>query len=169
MTRIQTMLAMAATALLLGSAAADAQRWREHRPGWGEAPFGPGAAFMIERLDLSEGQQAELKALFEARHESHAETHKALHEARRALEKQIRAEVFDEAAIRAAAAAVAALEADLAVARALGAQEMRKILTPEQLAELEAMQEMRSEFRRFRRDHRGPRGHGLRPPPVDGE
>lgn len=58
---------------------------------------------------------------------------------RRALRDRIRAEPLDEAAIRAQAARLAAVEADLAVARAKVAAEVRPLLTSEQHAKLAEM------------------------------
>jgi protein CpxP len=55
----------------------------------------------------------------------------------------VQAETVDEAAIRAQATKVAAVEADLAVQRAHGAQEIRKVLTPEQIQKFKAIQEKR--------------------------
>ena len=117
------------------------------------------------RLELSDGQREELKAAFSERFEAGAERRQAMFEARRALRQAIHAESFDEAAIREAAAAVAALEADRAVERAKGAQKLREILTPEQLAELEQMREDR---RSGRRGLRG-RGRGFGGPPSVGD
>ena len=69
---------------------------------------------------------------------------------RRALRTIIQAEAVDEAAIRAQSAKVAAIEADLAVQRAHGAQEIRKVLTPEQIQKFKAIQERRdSKLDRF--------------------
>lgn len=129
--------------------------------GRGGGPGGP--AFMdghrLEhlalRLELSDGQREQLKEMLAARFDAGFEAHRTMFEARRELQERIHAETFDEAAVREAAAAVAALEADAAVARARVVQELRRILTPEQLAELEEMRENRGRFPR-----RGPRGRG---------
>ena len=69
---------------------------------------------------------------------------------RRSLRTLIQAETVDEAAIRAQSAKVAAVAADLAVQRAHGAQEIRKVLTPEQIQKFKSLQEKRdSKFDRF--------------------
>ena len=139
--------------------------------GRGGGPGGPGLMdghrleHLALRLELSDGQREELRQAFADRFEAGAETRRALFEARRALGEQIHADSFDEAAIRQAAAAVAALEADMAVERARGAQQLRQILTPEQLAELEQMRDERGERRFGRRGPRGPRGRGFDGPP----
>jgi protein CpxP len=58
----------------------------------------------------------------------------------RALREVIRAEPVNETAIRAQSAKVAAVEADLAVARAHVVQDLRKVLTAEQIEQLKALQ-----------------------------
>ena len=136
-------------------------------PGWMD---GHRFEHLAERLDLSEGQRDELRQALEAGAEEGREARRGLFEARRALGEQIHADVFDETAIREAAASVAAFEADLAVERAQRAQEMRRILTPEQLAQLEEMREARRDFGRHGRrgrGFRGPRDFGGPPPAGD--
>ena len=78
-----------------------------------------------------------------------------------ALNAQIHAETIDEAAIRKAAGVVAVLEADQAVNRAKLFQEIRGILTPEQLQKFEQMREER-------RERMGP-GRGMHSPGPDPE
>jgi Spy/CpxP family protein refolding chaperone len=140
-------------------------------PGHGHRGHGPGGMdghrleHLALRLELSDGQREELEASFKSRFEAGAEARRALFEARRALADQVRAEIFDEAAIREAAGVLAALEADAAVTRAKHAQQLRQILTPEQLAELKEMRDERGEGRFGRRGRRG-RGFGG-PAPTD--
>lgn len=155
-----TTLTICGLALLVAALPAVAQP-RGHGPGRGPG-FMDGHRFehLAERLDLSEGQRADLRQAFTARFEEGAEGRRGLFEARQELDAQIHAESFDEAAIREAAGVLAALEAEMAVERARQVQKMHEILTPEQLAQLE---EMRGEGRRFGR-HRGPRGGGFRGP-----
>ncbi len=171
-TRHRLTMAICGVALLAAALPALAQPPARgpHGPHDGGPGFMDGHRFehLAERLDLSEGQRDALRQALEDGAAEGREARRGLFEARRALGEQIHAEVFEEAAIREAAAAVAAFEADLAVERARHAQEMRRILTPEQLAQL---QEMREERRQSGR--RGPRGRGFRgprefggPPPV---
>jgi Spy/CpxP family protein refolding chaperone len=137
----------------------------------GRGGFGPGADCgfgdglrlerMAERLDLSAAQRDELRELFGGGLGEGADARLDLFQARRRLADQIHAESVDETAVREAAATVAAIEADLAVARARRAQELRRILTPEQLAELDEMRELHQRFGR-----RGPRGRSFSPPPA---
>ena len=154
-------IALCGLALLFGALPSLAQppgHGHMHGHGRGGGPGGMDGhrlEHLALRLELSDGQRAELRQAFEARFEAGAETRRALFEARQELRRQIHADGFDEEAVRQAAAAVAALEADAAVDRARQAQKLRQILTPDQVAELERMRDERGE-RRFGK--RGPRG-----------
>jgi protein CpxP len=107
-----------------------------HRPGLLREKFAA--------LSLTDAQKATLKQTLQ----KHQPTMKPLVDKmvteRQALQDLIHAEKLDESAIRAQAAKVAAVEVDLAVERAKIAQELRPVLTAEQIKKL---QEMRSEFR----------------------
>jgi Spy/CpxP family protein refolding chaperone len=129
--------------------------------GWGEGNgHGPHHGRMMdrimERLDLTEEQRAEVETLMTEQHDGMKADLDQLREARQALAGAIHAAVFDEAAIREAAAGVATLEADLAVKRGLANQAFREILTAEQRAKLDEMQELMLEFG-------GPGGYGPGP------
>ncbi len=154
-------------ALLAASLPALAHNPRGRGPEGGRG-FGDGHRLehLALRLELSDGQRQELKQALSERFEAGAEARRGLFEARQALREKIHADSFDEAAIREAAAAIAALAADMAVERGRQAQELRRILTPEQLAELEQMREERG-----RSGRRGPRGlgRGFGGPPPAGE
>lgn len=133
-------------------------------------PYGPGRGFeergpmlerVMEKLELSAAQQEELHELLAEHRQEHRAQREVAKTARRALAEQIHAEIFDEEAIRQAATAVADIEEELAVQRALMFQEVQKILTPEQHAE---MREMLETLRAFKEEwggrHRGPGGPG---------
>lgn len=139
---------------------------RPHGPG-----PGPGIGFgflggpmferIAERLELTSEQQEQIEALLEEYRPGFEEHRDLMQSARETLHDQIHADTFDEGAIRQAASEVAALEADFAVTQALIGQDLRQILTPEQLAEAT---EMAADARAFRREagerfrgHRGPR------------
>jgi len=118
----------------------------------GEEPAPPGKHFkkMATELGLSAEQNRAIKDIFKKNRPLAAPLMKQLMTERRALRALIQAETIDEAAIRTQAAKVAAVEADLAVQRAHGAQEIRKVLTPEQIQKFKALQEKRdSKFDRF--------------------
>jgi len=126
--------------------------------GWGRGPHGPGEPGerhmerVFERLDLTDEQRAELEQKLPQFREATQPSMERLREARSNLTDLIHADQLDEVAIRQAAADIAGIEADLAVARAQHFQEMRQILTPEQLEELQQMRKQMGE-------RRGPRGH----------
>jgi len=135
--------------------------------GWGHGPHGsgePGERHMqrvFDQLDLTEEQRAELDQKLPQFREAIQPSMDRLREARTVLADVIHADQFDEGAVRQAAADVAEIEADLAVARAEHFREMRQILTPEQLDELQQMRGRMGE-RRGRGGH-GSHGHGYGP------
>ena len=92
-----------------------------------------------DRLEISDGQREQIRAMVEQRREVLREDVEAVLTARRDLFAAIHGESFDEAAIRAAAAVVGAAQADLAVERARLVQEIRGVLTPEQLERVEGL------------------------------
>jgi len=93
----------------------------------------------IERLGLTESQQAQVNAVIQ----SHDAELKALHDrafaARQALQATVTADAVDERAIRARSADVASVEADLAVIQARVRAEVFQLLTPEQRAKAKEM------------------------------
>jgi Spy/CpxP family protein refolding chaperone len=110
---------------------------------------------IMERLELTDEQRAEVEAMMSERHDAMEANIDELRAARGALFDAIHAAEFNETAIRDAAAAVATIEADLAVERGLGYQDFRKILTPDQQAEFE---EMQKSMRAYHWEYEG--GHG---------
>ena len=128
--------------------------------GWGGYGHGEHHGRMMDRvmdrLELTEDQRAEAEALMTERHDGMKADIDQMRKAQAALAEAIHAAVFDEMAIREAAAVVAALESDLAVKRGLANQEFRKILTPDQQAELDEMHKRMREFG----GGRGGYGHG---------
>lgn len=118
--------------------------------GEGPAPEGKHFRKMAAELGLSAEQNRAIKDIFKRNRPLAAPLMKQLAIERRALRALVHAETVDEAAIRAQSAKVAAVEADLAVRRAHGAQEVRKVLTPDQIQKFKALQEKRdSKFDRF--------------------
>ena len=126
--------------------------------GWGQG-YGHGEHHgrmmdrVMDRLALTEDQRAEAEALMTERHDGMKADIDQMRKAQASLADAIHAAEFDEMAIREAAAVVAALESDLAVKRGLANQEFRKILTPDQQAELD-------EMHKTMREHRGGYGPG---------
>lgn len=113
----------------------------------GKGGMGPAGAHcrMETELGLSAQQKQDIKALFTTCHTRNEPLIQRMRTERRALRKLIHAEKTDEAAIRAQSAKVAAIEADLAVRRAQAGQQMRALLTPEQVKKLKAVHDKRSE------------------------
>lgn len=123
--------------------------------GPGEGPQHSGKHFkrMIKNLGLNADQQAQVKEIFKKRHEEIRPTLDKLAAERKAEQALIQADTFDEAAIRAQAAKVAPLHADMAVHRAQVAQDLRKVLTPEQYTKFKTLQEKHG---KGMGQHRGP-------------
>jgi len=128
---------------------------RHRHPG----PHGPGMEGIIERLGLSAEQQEQLKQIRQRRHDANQAVHDRLEAAHDRFADLTHAETFDESAVRQAAAEVAQARAELMVSHAVMMQELRQILTAEQL---ERFQEMRG-MRRGMMGRRGRAGFGPGP------
>ncbi len=139
--------------------------------GAGHGPFGGGfmAERIAERLDLSEDQREQIRAIHDSYREEAESLMEAMGVAQLVLRGRIHADVFDEAAIREAAAEVAAAEADLAVLRAKIGNDVRQVLTPEQVAEAELLHDRMRGFADGWRGHRRWGQRGFDSPPTDGQ
>jgi protein CpxP len=104
-------------------------------------------ARMATELGLSAQQKTDIKAIFQKNRAQFQPLLKQMVAERHALRTLIQADVIDEAAIRAQSARVAAIQADLAVQRAHMGQEVRKLLTPEQIQKLKEFQTRMDEHR----------------------
>lgn len=98
---------------------------------------------MATELGLTAQQKQEIKDVFKKERPLVQPLIKQHQAERRTLRTLIQADVIDEAAIRAESAKVAAVEADLAVQRAKAGQEIRKLLTPEQVQKFKEIQAKR--------------------------
>jgi len=96
---------------------------------------------METELGLSAQQNEGIKDVLVKCHAQNEPLMKQLGTERHALRALIHADVVNDAAIRAQSGKIAAIEADLAVRRAHAAQQIRALLTPEQLKKLKAIQE----------------------------
>ncbi len=105
-----------------------------------EGPVACKIAEKLATLGVTEAQKEQVHAILRA-HQPTVEPmiHQLVAE-RRALRDTIRTTPVNESAIRAQAVKVATLEADLAVQRAYVVQEVRGVLTPEQIEKLKEMQ-----------------------------
>jgi periplasmic protein CpxP/Spy len=119
----------------------------------GAPPAGRHFKKMATELGLSAQQQQDVKAVFAKNRPQAEPLMKQLKTEHRSLRTLIQADAVDDAAIRAQSAKVAAVEADLAVQRAHVGQQVRAILTPEQVQrfkELQADRDSRMDDRRGR-------------------
>lgn len=135
-----------------------------HGPRFGHGPgdrLGGGfmAEMIAERLDLSSEQRDQIRDIRESYRDQTEALMDSVRAARLELHDSIHAELFDESAVRAAAARVGEVEADLAVVRAQIANDIRQVLTPEQVAEALELRERMRDSTDGRRGHHG-RGRG---------
>jgi protein CpxP len=98
---------------------------------------------LAKALDLSKEQTEQVKAIFLKHRDKIAPLRKEMMSDRRELRKLIQSDKPDEAALREQAKKIAATSGDLAVRRAKVFQEVRAVLTPEQVQKLRALQEKR--------------------------
>ena len=118
--------------------------WRGHRE--------PGDRF-AKALDLSKEQTEKVRAIFRKHRDEAAPLRKEMVSERRELRNLTQADKTDEAAIREQAKKIAATSGELALRRARMAQEVRAVLTPEQVQKFRALQEKRDRPVDGMRDH----------------
>ena len=104
-------------------------------------PDGQHFTKMEKELGLSAQQKQSVKDLHSKCRAKNEPTMKQLATERQALKTLVHADTVDEAAIRTQSGKIAALEADLAVQRAQSAQQMRALLTTEQLKKFKTLHE----------------------------
>ncbi len=98
-----------------------------------------GVRHMLHRLGLTEDQRDEIRRLVDQHREQTRPQLQQVSERRLDLFDRIHAPELDEAAIRDGAIAVATAGAEVAVARAVLLQQVRQLLTPEQLEDAQEM------------------------------
>jgi Spy/CpxP family protein refolding chaperone len=142
------------TAVAVGGTVVSGTAWADRggdRGGWcaGEGRDGgwkghghPGQR-LAKALDLSREQTEQVKAIFRKHRDENAPLRKEMASERRKLRDLTRADKTDEAAIREQARKIAATSGELAVRRAKVAQEVRAVLTPEQIVKFRTLQEKR--------------------------
>ncbi len=129
-TKIITTLAVA-TVLAIGAAAGVAHTVNEKR-----AQFPLALVSKVTHLGITDAQTGKIRAVLQKQRPTLEPLIKQCVAERRALRDTIRCAKVDEAAIRAQASRVAKVETDLAVKRAHVFQEVRSVLTPEQVGKL---------------------------------
>jgi Spy/CpxP family protein refolding chaperone len=98
---------------------------------------------LAKALDLSKEQTEQVKAIFRKHRDETVPLRKEMTSERRELRNLIQSDKPDEAAIREQVKKIAATGGDLAIRRAKMAQEVRAVLTPEQIVKFRALQEKR--------------------------
>src|SRR6185369_765024 len=108
---------------------------------WGAEHFEKHFKKLVKKLGLTEAQQAQAKAIFEANKPLVKPLKEKLYAEKKALHEVMHGDKYDEAAIRAQSAKVAAVYADLNVNKAKVCADFRAILTPAQVTTLKAWYE----------------------------
>jgi len=108
---------------------------------WGAEHFEKHFKKLVKKLGLTEAQQAQAKAIFEANKPLVKPLKEKLYAEKKALHEVMHGDKYDEAAIRAQSAKVAAVYADLNVNKAKVCADFRAILTPAQATTLKALYE----------------------------
>lgn len=170
----KTIVIVASVALLFGTwafAASDrtcsrpesGSRHMRHRPG------GPGPHMrlgrLLHRLELTQEQTEQVKLILESAKEDGEAAREAMAEARKALTEAV-TKGADEAAVRTAATKVGDAIADQAIKQSATIASVRKVLTENQVSELDKLLAERKEHRKaFGKDGQGRgRHHGMRGP-----
>jgi Spy/CpxP family protein refolding chaperone len=127
----------------------------EHRRGMG---FGPGGHDFAERLGLSEQQQAQVKAIREKNRETLKPLMDDARRAHEAFREALEAGNGDATTVGQAALAMRAAQEKLHTAHKAVFEQIKAVLTPEQLAKLE-----QERGRRHGPHHEGPGEEGSEP------
>ena len=98
---------------------------------------------LAKALDLSKEQTEQVKAIFRKHRDATAPLRQEMMSGRRVLRTLIQSDKPDEAAIREQVKKIAATGGDLAVRWAKVSQEVRTVLTPEQIQKFRTLQEKR--------------------------
>lgn len=121
----------------------------------GMPPAGRQFKKMATELGLSTQQQEQIQALFATNRPAAEPLVKQLQVEHRAVRNLAQADTLDEAAIRAQVAKAALVQADLAVQHAKLSQEVRVLLTPDQLQKFKTIQAQRDSRMDGKRSHGG--------------
>ncbi len=126
-------------------------------PGFGHGRFGPvfDASHMAERLiralDLDDAQRTEVRGIVDAAQPELRSLMDAVHDSREELRGLAEADTLDEQSLRTAADELGDTVAELVVVGVGVMNEVRAVLTPEQIEELESRMERLREGRGFGR------------------
>ena len=153
--------ALAAVALLAAPVLAQGGPMKPGRCA-GHGAHGPGMGLHrgLEQLDLSAEQREQLEQI-RARHQEETRlSHDQLQAAHERFADLAHAETLDETALREAAATMAEARTEMMIARAGMMNEIRQILTPEQLEQFQQMRQRRGGMMRGQGRGPGRGGHG---------
>ena len=144
MTSIRFRLLIATLAVLMGSVIAKSQTAEDAPPpppmhGHGFGMEGHRMGFMAQKLNLTDDQKTQMKAIHEKEHSNM----KAFHQQERQIDQQLRQYVegtFDEAKVAALAAQKAQVQAALTVQETRVHNELYQLLTADQKTQLKQME-----------------------------
>lgn len=103
---------------------------------------------LASRLNMSDEQRAEVKAIMEDSRDEMVALRKQMRANRADIRDLARQDAFDEAALRRIADAQGELTAEMIVLRVRQRAEMRSVLSEEQIAQLDKMRERKKGWRR---------------------
>lgn len=137
-------------AVAVGATMVSGNAWADHGGGCacaqqdgGWKGHGQPGDRLAKALDLSKEQTEQVKAIFLKHRDEAAPLRKGMVSGRRELRNLIQSDKLDEPAIREQVKKIAVTDGDLAVRRAKMSQEVRAVLTPEQIQKFRALQEKR--------------------------
>lgn len=104
---------------------------------------GAGLMGMLSRLDLTQEQKDQVKAIQDKHKEEFRSVRQKIQEGKKALDEAINADTFNEQKIREASGALSANMETEAVLQGKIFSEIRAVLTPEQIEQMKKMREDR--------------------------
>jgi len=160
MKSIRIRLLVAALAMLMGATIARSQTADDTPPpppmhGHGFGMHGEMMGFFARKLNLTDDQKTQMKAIVEKEHPAM----KALHQQERQIDQQLRQYVegtYDEAKVQAIAAQKAQIEVQMTVAETRIHNQMYQILNADQKAQLKQMQADHESRMQERMNHQPP-------------
>ncbi|HEX9444593.1 MAG TPA: Spy/CpxP family protein refolding chaperone [Candidatus Binatia bacterium] len=161
MKKNKTTTAFAAALIVAGlfagaAAVADPGPGRPGMPGMMMRRMGPPLQPLMDQLQLSDDQRAEIKAIFAGSRDALRPLAVELREKHAALRATSQNRPFDESAVRAEARDIAGVQAELMVARAQMMNRVLAVLTDEQKARLaELRAERLQRFQEWRKQRSG--------------
>jgi len=110
-----------------------------------------GPMWAFNKLDLTKQQMDKMDKIFDQHKNDFKTLHKKIKEDRKALREAVTADTYNEQNIRTASKALASNMEEMAVLRGKTASEIRTILTPKQVEQLNQMRNRHQEQMKFQR------------------